>query len=147
MFLGFPGCSFPRPTSIVVLKSDRAYGFRPGLFLYSWPCCRCPSSYTGRLRGRWQRTPSIPGLAPFDLDTPADDFKLPITKASGTCCLSVSLIDGRTEVEASWSEVRAKAGQLNQVCVASPSELSRMKGDPIHTGKGLKSLFCCCMEF
>ena len=39
----------------------------------------------------------------------------------------MSLIDGCTEVEASWPEVRAKAGQLNQVCVASPSELSRIQ--------------------
>ena len=47
----------------------------------------------------------------------------------------MSLIDGRTEVEASWQEVRAKAGQLNQVFVAFTSELSLMKGGAIRTGE------------
>ena len=61
--------------------------------------------------------PSLPGRAPFPTNPPDDNFRLPVEKASGTCSLSVYLTHGASVLEASWPEIKAKAGQLNQVCI------------------------------
>ncbi len=79
--------------------------------------------------------PSISGPATFHIDMPIDVFKLPVTKASGTCRLRVSFVNPATEAEASWPELKAKAGQLNQICVAATRGLSRREWGVIYAGQ------------
>ena len=79
--------------------------------------------------------PSISWRATFHIGPPFDVFKLPVTKASGTCWLRVNFVYHATEAEASWPELRAKAGQLNRICIASTSGLSRRKWGAIYTGE------------
>ena len=81
------------------------------------------------------RLPSVPAPALFHRDPPDDGFKLPVTITSGTCWVSVSMITGPTLVQASWSEIKAKARQLNRVCVAATRDSSYMQGGATHAGE------------
>ena len=109
----------------------------------SEPFCFCICSQAVTLRHPVQydceaainELPFSPGPTPFRTVPPANVFKLPITKGSGICRLSESLVNGPTEVETSWPEVGAKAGQMNQVCVASTSALAQVRGGSIHTAE------------
>ena len=80
------------------------------------------------------RLPSIPEPALFHRDPPDDVFKLPAIITSNTCWVSVTMINGRTLVQASWPEIKARAAQLNQVCVPPTRESSYMQGGATHAG-------------
>lgn len=79
------------------------------------------------------RLPLLPGPAFFHPDAPDDDFSLPRYNASGTCWVSVSLVN--EIVKASWPEIRARAVHLNTVCVAPTRAMSNMQGGSTHAGE------------
>ena len=79
---------------------------------------------------------SVPGPTFFYTNPPVDSFKLPTLKAYGTCLVSVNIFGGPTVVKASWPEIRAKAGELNQVCVPPTRELSLLQGGTTYAGEG-----------
>ena len=81
------------------------------------------------------RLPSVPEPALFHTDPPDDGFRLPVTSTFGTCWVSVSMKNGPTLVQATWSEIKATARQLNQDCVAPERESSYMQGGATHAGE------------
>ena len=79
--------------------------------------------------------PSVPGRAYFHTDPPNDSFRLPNKKASRSCMVTVGMTYGFAVEAATWPEIRAKAGEVNQMCVPPTRAPSHMIGGSARTGE------------
>ena len=81
------------------------------------------------------KLPSAPGRAVFHIDPPNDSFRLPTKTASRSCVVSVSMNFGFALEVATWPEIRAKAGEVNQRCIPPTRALSYTIGGAAWAGE------------
>ena len=81
------------------------------------------------------KLPSAPGRAVFHTDVPNDSFRLPTKTAFRSCVVSVSMNFGFALEAATWLEIRAKAGEVNQRYIPTTRALSNTIGGAAWDGE------------